>query len=156
MCAPYSTDEEEALTPSRRQRVTLPEPTQPGCASDSHGPLSAAWNCGEFGSIPLPGPSWPLWPLGSGKSGTPCARMHLAKARLKLPADRCPDPPAPDPAPPAVTFPVAPDADATVFAGPPPHAAAPRAGPADAASMITADRKSTRLNSSHLGISYAV
>ena len=64
------------------QRVTLSEPSQPGGASGLQGPLSADWNCGEFGSIPLPGPSWPAWPSGSGKSGTPCARMHLAKARL--------------------------------------------------------------------------
>lgn len=70
--------------------VTLPEPTQPGGASDKQGPLSADWNCGEFGSIPLPGPSWPAWPSGSGKAGTPCACMHLAKARLKVPESELP------------------------------------------------------------------
>src|SRR5712691_9668799 len=93
--------------------MTLPEPTQPGGASDRQGPLIAAWNCGEVGLIPLPGPSWPPWPLGLGKAGTPFARMHLAKARVKLPAvdwpwlpvrfrvDTCPLPPVPVPAEPA-------------------------------------------------------
>ena len=111
------------------------------------GPLSAAWNCGELGSIPLEGPIWAPWPLGSGKSGTPWARMHLAKARLNAVLVRCPDPPDPPPPgmvtgpdpPPAPEILVA-DEDAAGLAGVPPHAAAPRARPADAASMSRARR----------------
>ncbi|GIH19535.1 hypothetical protein Raf01_77070 [Rugosimonospora africana] len=53
----------------------------------------AAWNCGDPGSIPLFGPSWPGWPLGSGKFGTPWARMHAANSTVKLPTD----PPCPLP-----------------------------------------------------------
>lgn len=70
--------------------VTLPELTQPGGANDKQGPLIADWNCGELGSIPLPGPSWPARLSGSGKVGTPCVCMHLAKARLKVPEPELP------------------------------------------------------------------
>jgi hypothetical protein len=75
----------------------LPELTQAGGANDRQGPLSADWNCGEPGSTPLLGPSWPAWPSGSGKLGTPCACMHLAKARVKVPEPSFPWPAGPLP-----------------------------------------------------------
>lgn len=66
--------------------------------------LLAAWNAGELGSTPGP-PIWtkvpplePLWTVGSGKSGTPCARMHLAIASAafcKPGADSAVEPPLP-------------------------------------------------------------
>jgi hypothetical protein len=78
--------------------LTVPEDTQPGGASDRQGPLIAAWNACEAGSTPLACLSWPLLPSGSGNFGTPWARMHLAKGRLKVaPTDRFPDPPDADP-----------------------------------------------------------
>jgi len=121
--------------------VTLPEPTQPGGASETHGPLSAAWNRGVFGSNPLPGPSWPGCPLGSGKFVMPFARMHLAKARLKLPEDCCPEPP-PGATLPAMTFPPDTDSDAEEdgSAGPPPHAAALMAAALMAAAAARMER----------------
>ena len=36
----------------------------------------ADWNCGEFGSMPVPRRSIPPLLLGSGMFGTPCERMH--------------------------------------------------------------------------------
>ena len=86
---------------------TLPGPpvdSQAAGASGRQGPFSAAWNPGEAGLIPLDGPNWPPLPLGSGKSGTPCARMHRANATVKLPAvppwppplEEFPPPPVPD------------------------------------------------------------
>lgn len=51
--------------------------------------MSADWNTADAGSV-APGNR----PPGSGKAGTPCARMHLANDKLKpLLADRCPVPP---------------------------------------------------------------
>jgi hypothetical protein len=87
MSAPCHLLREKAFSASRASGygVTFPELTQPGGANDKQGPLIADWNCGELGSIPLPGPSCPTWPSGSGKVGTPCVCMHLAKARLKVP-----------------------------------------------------------------------
>jgi len=62
--------------------VTCPDDTHPAGASDLHGPIKAAWYADEAGLTPLSGPSWPALPFGLGNFGTPCARMHAAKAAL--------------------------------------------------------------------------
>jgi len=69
---------------------TGPDDTHPAGASDRHGPSTAAWNVGEAGLTPLSGPSWLPFLSGLGNFGTPCARMHSAKARVKVVAERLP------------------------------------------------------------------
>jgi hypothetical protein len=48
------------------------------------GPYSAVWKLAECVSMPLFA-SWPGFLSGSGKPGTPSARMQRAKAALKVP-----------------------------------------------------------------------
>src|ERR1022692_4936532 len=61
------------LAPPEPPTVVLPDPF-PG-RYDLQA-FCADWNCGDWGSTPaLPRTS--PWLLGSGKSGTPCKRMHL-------------------------------------------------------------------------------
>jgi hypothetical protein len=84
--------------------LTGPDDNQPAGASDWHGPFNAAWYADEEGLNPLSGPSWFGLPFGLGNFGTPCARMHSAKATLKPPVVLLPDWP-PDPKPERVTGP---------------------------------------------------
>ena len=72
--------------------VTGPEDTQAGGARDLQA-SRPCWNCGEVGSIPLPGPNTDPLPFGFGlgKFGTPWDRMHSAKATVTPEVDLVPD-----------------------------------------------------------------